>query len=40
VLDQPFWVLPRCDHHSFDVHFVQTSQTKTPQAMKIFGFTK
>jgi len=40
MLDQSFQVLPRCDHHSFDIDFVQASQSETPQAVKIFGFTK
>jgi hypothetical protein len=37
MFDWPLPVLPRCDHHSFDVHIVQTSQSETPQAVKVIG---
>jgi hypothetical protein len=40
VLDQSFQVLPRGDHHSFDIDFQQASLTETPLPMKVFGFTK
>ena len=40
MLDQSFQVLPHRDHHSFDVHLLQTYQTETPQAVKVFGFSK
>jgi hypothetical protein len=36
---QSFDVLPRCDYHSFDIFLLHISQAKTPQAVKIFGFT-
>jgi hypothetical protein len=40
MLDKPFQVLSRCDHHSFDVGFLETSQTKTSQPVKFFYLSK
>ena len=38
--DQSFQVLPGCYHHSFDVHFEQTPQPKTPQTVKFLRLSK
>ena len=40
LLDKSFQVLPRCHHHSFDIHLDQTSQAKPSQPVEFLRFAK